>query len=127
MAPGPPSWSLHYLARIILEGVERFWKIWASGVPRWIQSVVYGALLGLGVCLALGFGAAGVAANSLAAAIQSSIGNVAAGSAFAMMQSLGAKGILAWLMAALGAAGMVAVRELIAWLRRRFRGLPKSS
>jgi hypothetical protein len=40
----------------------------------------------------VGFGAAGIAAGSIAAGIQSGIGNVAAGSLFAMMQSLGATG-----------------------------------
>ncbi|KAH8925311.1 hypothetical protein BT69DRAFT_1348843 [Atractiella rhizophila] len=41
----------------------------------------------------VGFGAAGVGAGTLAAAIQSSIGNVAAGSLFALAQSIGAAGL----------------------------------
>lgn len=43
----------------------------------------------------LGFGTAGVAAGSTAAAIQSGIGCVQAGSAFSTMTSLGMQGILA--------------------------------
>ena len=42
---------------------------------------------------ALGFTPSGVAAGSLAAAWQASIGNVAAGSTFAMLQSIGAAGL----------------------------------
>ena len=50
-------------------------------------------IAGAGVSATLvGFGAAGIAAGSIAAAIQSSIGNVVAGSLFATMQSLGATG-----------------------------------
>ena len=49
------------------------------------------AACGLGGSL-LGFGTAGVAAGSVAAAAQSSIGNVAAHSVFATMTSLGMKG-----------------------------------
>ena len=40
----------------------------------------------------IGFGPGGVVANSIAAAWQSSIGNVAAGSLFALLQSIGASG-----------------------------------
>jgi hypothetical protein len=55
----------------------------------------------------IGFTATGVAANSLAAAWQSSIGNVAAGSLFAWMQSTAAAGG-AWAVPwAMGAAGLV--------------------
>ncbi|KAG7354893.1 interferon-induced 6-16 family protein [Nitzschia inconspicua] len=51
------------------------------------------AIGGIGiVATAAGFGAAGVVGGSLAASIQSGIGNVAVGSAFATMQSLGATG-----------------------------------
>lgn len=41
----------------------------------------------------VGFGSAGIVGGSIAAAIQSSIGNVAAGSAFAVAQNLGAQGV----------------------------------
>ena len=49
---------------------------------------------GLGSTL-FGFGTAGVVAGTAAAAAQAAIGNVAAGSLFATMTSLGAQGILA--------------------------------
>lgn len=57
----------------------------ALGVPLSIAGVGMSATL-------IGFGAAGIVGGSIAAAIQSSIGNVAAGSLFATMQSLGATG-----------------------------------
>ena len=65
---------------------------------------VTGAVIGGGIVLALtavaapivlpaiGFGTGGVMAGSVAAAAQSAIGNVAAGSLFATLQSLGAVG-----------------------------------
>lgn len=43
----------------------------------------------------LGFTASGVASGSLAAAAQAAIGNVAAGSTFAALQSIGATAVLA--------------------------------
>ena len=49
--------------------------------------------LGLGSTL-FGFGTAGVIAGTAAAATQAAIGNVAAGSLFATMTSLGMQGIL---------------------------------
>jgi hypothetical protein len=52
-------------------------------------------VLGGAACVAAicyGFGAAGIVGGSSAAALQASIGSVVAGSAFAMMQSLGATG-----------------------------------
>ena len=42
----------------------------------------------------IGFGGAGIAAGSIAAGIQSSIGSVAAGSIFSIFQSLGMTGAL---------------------------------
>jgi hypothetical protein len=47
------------------------------------------------VAMALGFGTAGIVAGSAAAATQASIANVAAGSVFAVAQSLGATGAFA--------------------------------
>ena len=62
----------------------------------------------------VGFTATGVAAGSIAAAWQSSIGNVAAGSLFAWMQSTAASGA-AWAVPwAMGAAGLV-----VATVKRR--------
>ena len=66
--------------------------------------VVAGAAL---IPIALGFGTAGVVAGSAAAAIQSGIGNVAAGSLFAICQSLGMTGFFATAATA-GAAGAAA-------------------
>lgn len=54
---------------------------------------------------AVGFGSGGVVAGSLAAAAQSAIGNVAAGSTFAVLQSCGAAGIPAAAQTLIGAAG----------------------
>ncbi|ODN90789.1 hypothetical protein L198_06106 [Cryptococcus wingfieldii CBS 7118] len=51
-----------------------------------------GPIVGGGLGL-FGFGAAGVTAGSLAASIQAGIGNVAAGSLFAFLQSAGAGGV----------------------------------
>jgi hypothetical protein len=60
---------------------------------------------------AMGFGTAGIVAGSAAAGMQSAIGNVAAGSAFAIFQSLGATGTLvsaAWWGGSAAAAGAMA-------------------
>ncbi|XP_037046389.1 interferon alpha-inducible protein 6-like [Bradysia coprophila] len=62
-----------------------------------------GAALGAITLPLLGFGAGGVAAGSAAAAWQSSIGSVAAGSLFAILQSLGATGIGILLFGSVGA------------------------
>lgn len=52
-----------------------------------------GALVSLAsVPILAGFSSAGIVGGSIAAGIQSSIGNVAAGSAFAILQSLGSMG-----------------------------------
>ena len=69
-----------------------------------------GAILGIAsIPILLGFGVGGIAAGSVAAAIQAGIGNVAAGSAFAFFTSLGMTGVLAGTAAvgaALGAGGL---------------------
>ena len=57
-----------------------------------------GALAAVGfVPMAIGFGTAGVIAGRIAAATQSSIGAVAAGSTFATMTSLGMTGVFSTL------------------------------
>ena len=57
---------------------------------------------------ALGFGGGGVVAGSVAAGWQATIGNVAGGSLFAALQSVGAAGGLSWgTTAAVGATGGV--------------------
>ena len=67
----------------------------------------------------LGFGAGGVTGGSIAAMVQAKIGNVAAGSLFAYLQSAGATGVglgatRAAAGAAAGAAGGEAVRRYAA-------------
>jgi hypothetical protein len=58
-----------------------------------ITSIIAGStLLFMSIPALLGFGTAGIAAGSTAAVIQSGIGNVAAGSIFAFLTSLGMKG-----------------------------------
>ncbi len=52
---------------------------------------------------AAGFTSSGIAAGSIAAGVQSVIGNVVAGSTFATLQSLGATGVIA----GIGVAGGV--------------------
>ena len=57
---------------------------------------------------AAGFSTSGIAAGSAAAVLQVSIGNVAAGSAFAVAQCLGATGVIATL-GVVGGACLLAV------------------
>ena len=56
-----------------------------------------------GVPYLAGFTSSGVAAGSAAAAVQAGIGNVAAGSAFAFFQSVGATTVLGTAAAPVGA------------------------
>ena len=57
-----------------------------------------GAIAAAGfIPIAIGFGTAGIVAGSIAAATQSSIGAVAAGSTFATMTSLGMTGVFSTL------------------------------
>ncbi|KDQ60058.1 hypothetical protein JAAARDRAFT_205101 [Jaapia argillacea MUCL 33604] len=81
----------------------------------WHRRLIRGAAgAAAGICLApiiapaalgiVGFGAAGPVAGTLAAVWQASIGNVAAGSAFALCQSVAAGGALPMLGFAAGAA-----------------------
>jgi len=66
-------------------------------------SVIGGGILGAVALPLIGFGAGGIAAGSAAAAWQSSIGSVAAGSMFAILQSLGATGLGILLFGSVGA------------------------
>ena len=91
-----------------------------------------GTVTGVGVAAAIptiilpavGFGAAGVVGGSAAAIAHSAIGNVAAGSVFASLQSAGAVGAVSWvatgvttgLGTTVGAAAS-AVPSAISWLR----------
>ena len=58
-------------------------------------AMVTGGIVGAAglIPMAIGFGTAGIAAGSIAAGIQSSIGAVTAGSTFASMTSLGMTGV----------------------------------
>ena len=65
---------------------------------------------------ALGFGAGGIVAGTVASAWQASIGNVVAGTLFASLQSAGAAGLAGKTYAGLatvGGLGGAAVRRLI--------------
>ena len=58
--------------------------------------------------VALGFGATGIVGGSAAAAIQSGIGNVAAGSLFSICQSLGMTGFFTGVAAKAAAVAVAA-------------------
>jgi hypothetical protein len=74
-------------------------------------AITGGVVAGVALCpIFLGFGTAGVVGGSIAAGIQSVIGNVAAGSLFAVCTSLGMSGVFATSAAVgtiLGAGGLV--------------------
>ncbi|KAF2271992.1 uncharacterized protein EI97DRAFT_239297 [Westerdykella ornata] len=74
----------------IVEHLREAAAIAASIVAPPVAAGLAGPIIG-----AAGFGSGGVVAGSMAAGIQSSIGNVAAGSAFAFLQSAGAGGAAA--------------------------------
>lgn len=59
--------------------------------------------------LHIGFSTGGVVAGSIAAGVQAGIGNVAAGSTFAALQSVGALGGFSWGASALTAGAGAAV------------------
>ncbi|KAK0470060.1 uncharacterized protein EV420DRAFT_87418 [Desarmillaria tabescens] len=70
----------------------------------------------------IGFGSAGPVAGSLATVLHSAIGNVVAGSPFAIAQSIGMAGIAPGVYVAAGAIGGAVgwfVDLLRTWLRRR--------
>ncbi|KAF7300360.1 hypothetical protein HMN09_00919300 [Mycena chlorophos] len=64
----------------------------AAAVGITVVATVAAPLVLVGVIHAIGFGSSGVVAASIAAGLQSAIGNVAAGSLFAICQSIGAGG-----------------------------------
>jgi hypothetical protein len=77
---------------------------WNMSVSKTLK---YGGLAVAGACaipMVAGFGTAGIVGGSLAAITQSSIGNIVAGSAFSILQSLGATGVFAAGTAAGGSA-----------------------
>lgn len=65
---------------------------------------IAGGVIGTVALPLVGFTAGGVAMGSLAAACQSTIGNVVAGSAFAALQSIGATGSATLIGSAVGGA-----------------------
>ncbi len=71
-----------------------------GAVGGFVAVVATGAII-------MGFGTAGIVGGSIAASIQSGIGNVAAGSLFAIFQSAGASGILASTAIAGGATAAI--------------------
>jgi len=92
---------------------NNIWKKVAIGA-----GIAGGVLLGVGLIpMALGFGVGGIAAGSVAAGIQSIIGNVAAGSLFAACTSLGMTGVFAS-SAAVGA--ILGAGGLAAYIKSRF-------
>ena len=65
---------------------------------------------------AVGFSAAGVVAESIAARVQSVIGNVAAGGVFAFLQSIGAVGRLPYpVLLLLILLGAIFVAMILSW------------
>ncbi|KAK0449932.1 adaptin N terminal region-domain-containing protein [Armillaria borealis] len=98
MPPRPPNWVIGASA--------------AAGVV--LTPILAPAALGL-----VGFSAAGPVAGTLAAAIQSSIGNVAAGSAFAVAQSIGMGGAIP---TGVYAASSGVFAGVAGWAVRRFGG-----
>ncbi|KAK0495250.1 adaptin N terminal region-domain-containing protein [Armillaria luteobubalina] len=97
MPPRPPDWFFAASA--------------AAGVV--LTPILAPAALGI-----IGFSAAGPVAGTLAAAIHSSIGNVAAGSAFAVAQSIGMGGAIPAGVYAISGA----VTTAAAWTASRFCG-----
>ena len=77
-----------------------------------IAAITGGVILGAAsIPILMGFGTAGIVGGSIAAGIQSAIGNVAAGSVFAVCTSLGMTGVFAssaTVGAILGAGGLAA-------------------
>jgi hypothetical protein len=79
------------------------------------------AAVGTGVGLsAVGFSSTGVVAGSIAAGIQSSIGLVSAGSAFATVQSVGAVGMLFCPPVVIGAVGVGAATGIAIAIRKNY-------
>jgi len=81
-------------------------------------AVAGGVIAGIALIpITLGFGGAGIVAGSVAAGIQAAIGNVAAGSVFAIFTSLGMTGVFAS-SAAVGA--ILGAGGLAAYIKGRF-------
>ncbi|KAL1710066.1 hypothetical protein EV121DRAFT_275951 [Schizophyllum commune] len=107
------------LMPIVLSAIEAAIraKMWAKENPILATtlagtalSLILAPILGPVILGALGFGPGGVVLGSWAAAMQASIGNVVAGSLFALAQSAGATGLIpiAWCLAGGAVGGAVA-------------------
>lgn len=81
-----------------------------------IGACAIGGILGTCSLPLLGFGANGVAAASIAAAWESSIGSVATGGLFATLQSLGATGMGSLLFGGMGVAMPLLINLAVAVL-----------
>ena len=82
-----------------------------------VATIVGCAIAGVALLPAsLGFGTSGIVAGSIAAGIQSAIGNVAAGSTFAICTSLGMKGVFATTTKLAYSFGAIGITNLLAKL-----------
>ena len=92
---------------------SNFWKKFGKGL-----AITGGVIAGVALLpITLGFGATGIVAGSVAAGIQAAIGNVAAGSVFAICTSLGMTGVFAT-STAVGA--ILGTGGLITYLKNNF-------
>ena len=83
-------------------------------------AITGGIIAGVGlVPMALGFGTGGIVAGSVAAGVQSTIGNVAAGSAFSTLTSLGMTGVFSSLS---GIGTAISGGGLFIYLKNKFGG-----
>ena len=93
--------------------MSNFWKKVGIGA-----AITGGVIAGVALLpITLGFGTTGIVAGSVAAGIQSVIGNVAAGSVFAVCTSLGMTGVFAS-SAAVGA--ILGTGGLAVYLKSKF-------
>jgi len=83
-------------------------------------AIIVGGAVAVPVTLAIvGFAPAGIAAGSIAAGIQSGIGNVVAGSVFAVLQSAATAPVVTSLVGGAAAAGGIVVTYAARFFRRR--------
>ncbi|OTA67353.1 hypothetical protein K449DRAFT_419984 [Hypoxylon sp. EC38] len=82
-----------------------------------IVGATAGAAAIIPILAAVGFGPGGIVIGSLAALVQSFIGNVSAGSLFAFLQSASMGGGAAGVLQAIGAAIGAGIARLFGWHR----------
>merc|ERR1712018_702002 len=92
-------------AQIHIMVENKTWKKIGIGLGIGVAAGVAAPLAATAALGAAGFSAGGVVAGSMAAAWQASIGNVAAGSLFAMCQSVGTAGFAASTTTGVAAVG----------------------